>query len=152
MNQKGIAPLIIVVIIVVVAVVAGVGIYVATRGGGTVNISDISTHPNQYLGKEVVVEGSIMMIQQGYHMEDWRTVYDNEWLVDIVQQGYWTYWAHTTILYPALTKYSDTTGVTFRFTGTVCRADNSDTWLYLMTSGTSGGYYLKLSNVEIVSI
>ena len=34
MNQKGIAPLIIVAIIVVAAVVAGAGIYVATRGGG----------------------------------------------------------------------------------------------------------------------
>jgi len=34
MNQKGIAPLIIVAIVAVVAVVAGVGIYVATRGDG----------------------------------------------------------------------------------------------------------------------
>jgi archaellin len=34
MNQKGIAPLIIVAIVVVVAVAAGVGIYVATRGEG----------------------------------------------------------------------------------------------------------------------
>ena len=34
MNQKGIAPLIIVAIVVVAAVVVGVGIYVATRGGG----------------------------------------------------------------------------------------------------------------------
>jgi len=34
MNQKGIAPLIIVAIVAVVAVVVGVGIYAATRGGG----------------------------------------------------------------------------------------------------------------------
>jgi len=34
MNQKGIAPLIIVAIVAVVAVAAGVGIYAATRGGG----------------------------------------------------------------------------------------------------------------------
>jgi hypothetical protein len=34
MNQKGIAPLIIVAVIVVVAIVAGVGIYATTRGGG----------------------------------------------------------------------------------------------------------------------
>jgi len=34
MNQKGIAPLIIVIIVAVVAVVAGFGIYAATRGGG----------------------------------------------------------------------------------------------------------------------
>jgi predicted TIM-barrel fold metal-dependent hydrolase len=34
MNQRGIAPLIIVAVIVVVAVVAGVGIYATTRGGG----------------------------------------------------------------------------------------------------------------------
>jgi len=34
MNQKGIAPLIIVGIVVVVAVAVGIGIYVATRGGG----------------------------------------------------------------------------------------------------------------------
>jgi hypothetical protein len=34
MNQRGIAPLVIVAIFVVVSVVAGIGIYVATRGGG----------------------------------------------------------------------------------------------------------------------
>jgi hypothetical protein len=34
MNQKGIAPLVIVAVIAVIAVVAGVGVYAATRGGG----------------------------------------------------------------------------------------------------------------------
>jgi len=119
-------------------------------GGETVNILDLLTHPNQYLGKEITIEGNIMMIQQGYHMENWRNVYDNEWFV-YIQQSYGAYWAQTTVLYPALTKYPDTTGVTFRFTGTVCNTDNSDTWLSTYTI-LQGGHYLKLSNVEIVSI
>jgi len=44
MNQKGIAPLIIVAVIVAVVVVAGVGIYVATRGGGEPDF-EVSANP-----------------------------------------------------------------------------------------------------------
>ena len=44
MNQKGIAPLIIVVIVAVVAVVAGAGIYVVTRGGGEPDF-EVSANP-----------------------------------------------------------------------------------------------------------
>jgi hypothetical protein len=44
MNQKGIAPLIIVAVVAVVAVTAGVGIYVATRaGGGGGNIAEATS-------------------------------------------------------------------------------------------------------------
>jgi parallel beta-helix repeat protein len=45
MNQKGIAPFVIVAIFVVVAVVVGIGIYAATRGGGTIPLSYTNHDP-----------------------------------------------------------------------------------------------------------
>jgi hypothetical protein len=96
MDQRGIAPLVIVAIVVVVAVVAGAGIYVATRGGDGGGLGSLPKYPGSqswnipseysagipagtdYAGYTVSVV-SVQDVLDWYRgqMTDWTVVEDN---------------------------------------------------------------------------
>jgi hypothetical protein len=69
-EDKGIGTVVVIVIAVMIAVVAVIGgYYLGTHsggssggsgGGGEVSVSDILLHPAQYMGKQVVVRGTVL--------------------------------------------------------------------------------------------
>jgi parallel beta-helix repeat protein len=98
MDQRGIAPLVIVAIVVVVAVVVGVGIYATTRGGGGGNIAgatslrfnlDITAQGESTTGtvmvKNIGTNNMMLRMEVTYNLENYI------WIMNEPQQKVWVY-------------------------------------------------------------